>query len=149
MAEGQGNDSVREDNSALLDQYTDCAKKFIDLVKDLDHIKGASKLQRMCRSELKYLQTVGVPLYRTVVLSNLQYLYNKYGRFLPLYRTALLTNYLQNSRFTAPPPTHTHYHPHSWNVKFYSIWFDLIEFDPPPPSAICLDSSIICMDAVF
>ncbi|XP_078320372.1 UPF0415 protein C7orf25 homolog isoform X2 [Crassostrea virginica] len=51
-------DSVREDNSALLDQYTDCARKFIDLVKDLDHIKGASKLQRMCRSELKYLQTL-------------------------------------------------------------------------------------------
>ena len=70
MAEGQLDDSVREDNSTLLDQYTDCAKKFIDLVKDLDHIKGASKLQRMCRSELKYLQTVCLPLYRITVLTN-------------------------------------------------------------------------------
>lgn len=61
MAESCPEESSGEDNSALLDQYIDCAKKFIDLVKDLGHIKGASKLQRMCKSELKYLQTVGVP----------------------------------------------------------------------------------------
>lgn len=61
MAESCPEESNGEDNSTLLDQYIDCAKKFIELVKDLGHIKGASKLQRMCKSELKYLQTVGVP----------------------------------------------------------------------------------------
>lgn len=67
MAESCPEESNGEDNSALLDQYIDCAKKFIDLMKDLGHIKGASKLQRMCKSELKYLQTVGVHR----ILSNL------------------------------------------------------------------------------
>ncbi|XP_061185667.1 UPF0415 protein C7orf25 homolog [Saccostrea echinata] len=58
MAERQPKDSSGEDNSALLDQYIDCAKKFIDLAKELGHIKGANKLQRMCKSELKYLQSL-------------------------------------------------------------------------------------------
>ncbi|XP_062578859.1 UPF0415 protein C7orf25 homolog [Saccostrea cucullata] len=58
MAERQPTDALGEDNSALLDQYIDCAKKFIDLSKKLGHIKGANKLQRMCKSELKYLQSL-------------------------------------------------------------------------------------------
>lgn len=69
MAESCPEEPNGEDNSALLDQYVDCAKKFIDLMKDLGYIKGASKLQRMCKSELKYLQTVGVPC----MLSNLNW----------------------------------------------------------------------------
>lgn len=69
MAESCPDEPNGEDNSALLDQYVDCAKKFIDLMKELGHIKGASKLQRMCKSELKYLQTVSVPS----MLSNLNW----------------------------------------------------------------------------